>query len=91
MTTNEIATTDTTDTQHEDRPIEDLLKLDTYQGMTDTEIAKVIQWHAMVAAKNAQANATAQALHEQTQVMIDHYAAEREQAEQALKKLLGEK
>lgn len=75
--------------ERKDRPIEDLLKLDTYQGMTDTEIASVIQWHAMVAAKTTKASETAQALHEQTQVMIDHYAAERDAAEKALQELLG--
>lgn len=43
----------TEDIQVDPRPIEDLLKLDTFQGMTDNEITSIIDYSVKRAAQDA--------------------------------------
>ncbi len=54
-------TTEANDTVTEetprDREISELLRLDTYQGMTDGEIQKVIDWYVNKAHNDEQVNA----------------------------------
>lgn len=58
-------TTEANDTVTEetprDREISELLRLDTYQGMTDGEIQKVIDWYVNKAHNDEQVNAYRQA------------------------------
>lgn len=42
-----------TQTEREPRPIEDLVKLETFQDMTDEEITLVMNYRATIAAKDA--------------------------------------
>lgn len=52
-----------------DREISELLQLDTYQGMTDGEIQKVIDWYVNQAHNDEQVNAYRQA----SQVMSESH------------------
>lgn len=60
MTTDDEATTttdETTDTEErKDRSIQELLRLDTYQGMTDTEITSIVDYAVRQAATQAAQN-----------------------------------
>lgn len=69
----------TTDSR-EPRPIEDLVKLDTYQGMTDEEIAMVVEYTTQIAAKNAAFKASQQAQREAEARISEFYQKEAEAA-----------
>lgn len=43
--------------EQKDRDIQELLKLETYQGMTDSEIQKVIDWYVKLAHSDEESNA----------------------------------
>lgn len=44
------------DGEHADRPVGDLLKLDTFQGMSDTEIQSIIDYRVEQAHSDVQSN-----------------------------------
>lgn len=66
--------------EREPRPIEDLIKLDSYQGMTDTEIGMVVEYTAKIAAKNAAFAAEQEAQRQAEAKMAEFYRAEAEAA-----------
>lgn len=66
------------------RPIEDLLKLDSFQGMSDEEISLVVSYTAEVAAQDAVIAAERARQNEQEEAIIDVY---RQSAENSYKLL----
>lgn len=66
------------------RPIEDLLKLDSFQGMSDEEISLVVSYTAEVAAQDAVIAAERARQNEQEEAIIEVY---RQSAENSYKLL----
>lgn len=63
MTTDDANDIEVSDTEHgsteepKDRDISELISLGTYQGMTDGEIQKVIDWYVNLAHMDSETNA----------------------------------
>lgn len=95
MTTDEenkaVGSTDETETDSErrDRDIQDLLKLDTYQGMTDGEIQKVIDWYVNLAHSDEQVNAYRAAAQSMSESHEQAVAAILADSEQTLKTIVS--
>lgn len=89
-------TTETANTEQDvveepvkDRDIAELLNLGTYQGMTDTEIQKVIDWHVKLAHMDEETNANravAQAMSESHEQVV---TAILESSESVLKSIVN--
>lgn len=79
MTTNEETATRT-------RTIDELLRLGTYQGMTDEEITRVINYNAKIAAERADSEARKREMEQQLQTMQEESAKARAEAQAAFEK-----
>lgn len=82
MTEKNNAETSTT------RPIETLLKMDSYSDMSDKEVQMVIDYTAMVAAKNATAAAINSELNKANQRIIDAYRSSAETAAADMREII---
>ena len=71
-----------------DRDIQDLLKLDTYQGMTDGEIQKVIDWYVKLAHSDEESNAYRTAAQTMTESHEEAVAAILADSEKTLKTIV---
>ena len=88
-TTQAPASTDGTATEHVQRSVHDLLKLKTFQGMTDAEIQSLIDYHVQNA-HNDEVTKLAQATEIQTMnAQCAAYDALRDDANSVLKKVLA--
>lgn len=65
------------------RNIEELLKMESYQGMTDEEISLVMAYHAEQAAIKATLDVKTEFLREQQAAMIGRYVAAQTEANKA--------
>lgn len=65
--------TTSADKDSQDRPIEDLIKLKTFQGMSDNEITNIVTYTASVAASQAASNALAQAQSQENLAKANYY------------------
>lgn len=65
--------TTSADKGSQDRPIEDLIKLKTFQGMSDSEITNIVTYTASVAASQAASNALAQAQSQENLAKANYY------------------
>lgn len=79
MTTDETSAAKT-------RTIDELIRLGTYQGMTDEEINRLMEYKAKVAAERADSEARARELDAQIAQMQADAKAAREQAQAAFEK-----
>ena len=68
------------------RTIDELLHLGTYQGMTDEEITRVINYNAKIAAERADSDARKRELEQQLQTMQEESAKARAEAQAAFEK-----
>lgn len=68
------------------RTIDELIRLGTYQDMTDEEINRLIEYKAKVAADRADSEARAREAEAQLKAMQEESAKTREQAEEAFKR-----
>lgn len=72
------------------RPIEELAKLDTYQGMTDEEIELLNAYKLEIALKDAAFQETVKQQQKATQAKIDVYKEECEHAKSRLDALIAQ-
>lgn len=75
--------------ERRDRDVQDLLKLDTYQGMTDVEIQKVIDWYVNLAHSDEQVNAYRAAAQSMSESHEQAVAAMLADSEQTLKTIVA--
>lgn len=91
--TDENITVDTGETAPEetpkDRDIAELLQLDTYQGMTDGEIQKVIDWYVNKAHNDEQVNSYRQASQSMAESHEQAVAVMLETSETVLKSIIA--
>ena len=71
------------------RTLDELLKLDTYQGMTDVEIDIVIEWHVRNAVQDAEFKAQANLQQEQIAVLYGREMEKARLANETLRELVG--
>nr|DAU86387.1 MAG TPA: hypothetical protein [Bacteriophage sp.] len=76
-------------TDNEARPIEELAKLDSYQGMTDEEIELLTDYKLRIALNDAAFKESMKQQQAATQAKIDAYAAEAEHAKKRLDALIA--
>lgn len=69
------------------RPIEELAKLDTYQGMTDEEIGLVMQYRLEIAIKDSAYQAALEEQRKSEQAKIESYRSIAEHAKERLDEL----
>lgn len=72
-----------------DRDIAELLQLETYQGMTDGEIQKVIDWHVNQAHNDEQVNSYRQASQSMAESHEQAVAIMLETSESVLKSIIA--
>lgn len=80
----------TTSEEQTCRPIEELAKLDTYQGMTDEEIELLTAYKLDIALKDAAFQETIKQQQQTTQAKIDAYKEECEHAKHRLDALIAQ-
>ena len=88
---NAAVSTDTesgASTQPEQRSVSELLKLDTYQGMTDAEIQSVIDWYVEQAHTDAEIKAKQAAITVAMNNTAEAYAKAATESNDILKSLL---
>lgn len=73
--------------QPQPRPIEDLVKLDSYQGMTDEEINILMQYHLEIAIKDSAYQAALEAQRKAEQAKIESYRSLADRAKERLDEL----
>lgn len=72
MTTSDEVTEETTETTEEtQRSVQELLKLDTFQGMTDAEIQSLIDYTAKTSFTQGAASAATDAINSGYQTLVD--------------------
>ena len=71
------------------RPIEELAKLDSYQGMTDEEIGKLMQYRLEIAIKDSAYQAALEAQRKAEQAKIESYQSIADHAKARLDALIA--
>lgn len=66
-----------------ERSLDVLLKSTTYQGMTDSEIARIIAYREEMARQEESTRQARAAVEEQTEAMREHWAKQADEAEAA--------
>lgn len=78
-----MTTSDGTGIIEEPRSLDVLLKSTTYQGMTDEEIQRIIDYRVQVAQTSAEVAAQREAIDAQTEAMREHWQEQAATAEAA--------
>lgn len=73
----------------EQRSVSDLLKLDTYQGMTDAEVKSLIQWYVEQAVNGAELKASVAASIQAANAQAEAYRDAAEKATEDMRKVLA--
>lgn len=73
MTTEDTTSEETT--EETQRSVQELLKLDTYQGMTDAEIKSIIDYTAKTNYTQGAADASTEAINTGYQALVDEAAS----------------
>lgn len=79
----------TTDNETSGRPIEELSKLDSYQGMTDEEIERLTKYKLEIAMKDTEFQETMKQQQAVAKAKADAYAAQAEHAKSKLDELIA--
>lgn len=72
MTTSEETTEEVTTNEETQRSVQELLKLETYQGMTDAEIQSLIDYHKLSSYTQGKADADTDAINAGYQAIVDN-------------------
>lgn len=79
----------TTDNETSGRPIEELSKLDSYQGMTDEEIERLTKYKLEIAMKDTAFQETMKQQQAVAKAKAEAYAAQAEHAKSKLDELIA--
>lgn len=85
-----MTTDDNAKHMESDRDIQVLLGLDSYQGMSDTEIQKIVDWNVKQAHFDVESKATATKLIEQTNTACEAAKRTYDEGNEILKKILAQ-